>query len=435
MKVKIFPNFAVFVSLLLFLNFPLFSGELHVKKGDKIAIIGDSITEQKQYSKFMEAYLVACVPELELKTLQYGWSGETAPGFTNRMVYDILAWNPTLATTCYGMNDGAYRPYEDWIGKRYTDGMTKIVDFMKENNVRMIVGSPGVVDTDTWNQGKPDADKFYNDNLSKLSGIAKGLADKNNFPYADVNGEMHKTMDASKAKYGPKYHLGGSDGVHPWANGHLVMAYAYLKAMGFSNKIAEINVDFSSKKASASNGHNILSQNVDAKKGTIELNSTKYPFCFQEKGKPADTNNLVGVLPYVNFQQDLNVFELKVANLPTAKANVKWGSKTKEFTKEQLAAGINLANEFYNNPFSGSFNNILTQIAHKQHFETEMVKRVFTTIRSMGHHFPSGPDADEAKELGEKLKQKYMKRHTYWQDTVRASVKPVKHLIEITPIN
>ncbi|MCM8541691.1 MAG: hypothetical protein NE328_15590, partial [Lentisphaeraceae bacterium] len=83
MKVKIFPNFAVFVSLLLFLNFPLFSGELHVKKGDKIAIIGDSITEQKQYSKFMEAYLVACVPELELKTLQYGWSGETAPGFTN----------------------------------------------------------------------------------------------------------------------------------------------------------------------------------------------------------------------------------------------------------------------------------------------------------------------------------------------------------------
>ena len=60
--------------------------ELQVKKGDRIAIIGDSITEQKQYTKFMEAYLLACVPELELKVMQYGRGGETAPGFANRMV-------------------------------------------------------------------------------------------------------------------------------------------------------------------------------------------------------------------------------------------------------------------------------------------------------------------------------------------------------------
>ena len=31
-----------------------------LKDGDHVAVVGDSITEQKQYSAFIEAYLVAC---------------------------------------------------------------------------------------------------------------------------------------------------------------------------------------------------------------------------------------------------------------------------------------------------------------------------------------------------------------------------------------
>lgn len=434
MKDKLFPCAVAFLTALFLLSSTSIAGDLQVKKGDRIAIIGDSITEQKQYSKFMEAYLIACVPELDLKVMQYGWGGETAPGFTHRMAHDIMAWKPTLATTCYGMNDGAYRPYEDWIGKRYTEGMTNIIEFMKKNNIRMIVGSPGVVDTDTWNRGNPDADKFYNDNLTKLANIAKDLAAKNGFPYSDVNGNMHISMKASKAKYGPNYHLGGGDGVHPWANGHLVMAYSFLKAMNFDGKIAQVTIDFGSKKAMAGKGHDVVNQSVTADKGSVELNSSKYPFCFEDNGNHADTNNLVGILPYVNFQKDLNVFELKVASLPTSKATVKWGSQSKEFTKEQLAAGINLADEFYNNPFSGPFKNVLAQIAHKQHFETEMVKKIFATMRSTEHHVFEQKDKEEIAEIAKKLEQKYLDRHSFWTDTVRASVKPVKHTIEVIPV-
>src|SRR5947207_3092920 len=35
---------------------PVYSGSL-LKKGDKLAIVGDSITEQKMYSRIIEAYL------------------------------------------------------------------------------------------------------------------------------------------------------------------------------------------------------------------------------------------------------------------------------------------------------------------------------------------------------------------------------------------
>src|SRR5580765_2145331 len=52
---------------------------LVLKKGDRLAICGDSITEQKMYSRIMEDYLTMCVPELEISVRQFGWSGEHAP--------------------------------------------------------------------------------------------------------------------------------------------------------------------------------------------------------------------------------------------------------------------------------------------------------------------------------------------------------------------
>ena len=71
------------------------------------------------YSRLMEDYLTMCVPELRVTVRQFGWSGERAPGFLARMTNDCLRFKPTMVTTCYGMNDHEYRPYEDRIGQTY----------------------------------------------------------------------------------------------------------------------------------------------------------------------------------------------------------------------------------------------------------------------------------------------------------------------------
>ena len=78
---------------------------LQLKQGDRLAICGDSITEQKMYSRLIETYLTVCVPQLEITVRQFGWSGEQAPGFLARMTNDVLRFHPTIATTCYGMNE------------------------------------------------------------------------------------------------------------------------------------------------------------------------------------------------------------------------------------------------------------------------------------------------------------------------------------------
>src|SRR4030095_11135508 len=84
-----------------------------LKKGQRVAIVGDSITEQKLYSRYIELYLTACLPELELQVIQLGWGGEPARGFAARMNNDLLPWKPDVVTTCYGMNDGGYRAFDE----------------------------------------------------------------------------------------------------------------------------------------------------------------------------------------------------------------------------------------------------------------------------------------------------------------------------------
>src|ERR1043165_1672685 len=118
---------------------------LTLKKGDRLAICGDSITEQKMYSRIMETYLTVAAPELNVTVRQYGWSGETAPGFLARMTNDCLRFKPTIATTCYGMNDHGYRPYEERIGQTYRDKSTAIVEAFEAHGARVIQGSPGCV--------------------------------------------------------------------------------------------------------------------------------------------------------------------------------------------------------------------------------------------------------------------------------------------------
>lgn len=52
----------------------LAANEKILQPGDVVAICGDSITEQKYYSRFIEDYLLMCQP-VNVTMFQAGWSG------------------------------------------------------------------------------------------------------------------------------------------------------------------------------------------------------------------------------------------------------------------------------------------------------------------------------------------------------------------------
>ena len=130
---------SIFATLILVLTSfsATLAAEPQLQPGDYVAVIGDSITEQQLYSKYIEDYLLMCQPAVNLRVTQFGWGGETAPGFANRMANDMLRFDATVATTCFGMNDGRYAPMTPDTGKAYRDGQLSIVRQLKRGRRAM----------------------------------------------------------------------------------------------------------------------------------------------------------------------------------------------------------------------------------------------------------------------------------------------------------
>jgi hypothetical protein len=112
------------------------------------------------------------------------------------------------------------------------------------------VGSPGVVNADT-SRKDPAAAEMYNKTLAALRDLAREVAQEEGAAFANVFDPMMEETTKGKAKYGKSYPVGGGDGVHPDANGHLVMAYAFLKGLGCDGDIGTITVDLAAGQAEA----------------------------------------------------------------------------------------------------------------------------------------------------------------------------------------
>jgi hypothetical protein len=109
---------------------------------------------------------------------------------------------------------------------------------------------------------------------------------------------------------------------------------------------------------------------------------------------------------------------------------VSWGEASKSFSKEELEAGVNLAKEFPENPFSGPFREVDEVVARKQAIETPLVKDIITRFRTARQLL--GSDAEGIAAM-EKLRERLLARVTALQDEARAAVKPVRHTITVTP--
>jgi len=386
--------------------------ELLLKDGDKLAICGDSITEQKMYSRILETYLTVCVPQLEVTVRQFGWSGEKAPGLLARMESDVLRFAPTVATTCYGMNDHNYQPYQEQYGSLYRDTSRAVVRCFKEHGVRVIQGAPGTVGKmPAWVQRASGTVEDLNHSLAEFRNIGLRLATEEHVRFADVFRPMLVGGFEAKGRCGPDYAISGKDGVHPGWAGHLVMAYAFLKAMGLDGRIGTIELDFAAGKATASEGHKVLA----AGPGRVEIESRRYPFC---AAGPADNDgSLRSGMTLVPFNEDLNRFLLVVRNAPAGRYRVTWGETAKTYTAEELARGVNLAADFETNPFREAFQRVDEAVAKKQGYETRQIKDLF--------HGPEGKaDIAMTAALTEKAR-------TPLANAIRAAFRPVRHTIAI----
>lgn len=390
--------------------------ELLLKKSDRLAICGDSITEQKRYSVLMETYLTACLPELEITCRQYGWSGEQAGGFLNRMKNDTLRFNPTIATTCYGMNDFRYVPFDEQIAAAYRTNQTAIVQEFKKIGCRVVLGSSGIIDSvPQWVKSAKGTQQDLNLSLSRFRNIGIGVAAAEGIAFADVYRPMLLADHEAKKQYGADFKVSGKDGVHPDWSGQVIMAYAFLKGMGVSGDLGSISYDEATGQATAANGHEVIS----TADGKISLRSTRLAFSPGPGVTDKDTSLRAG-LALVPFDDELNRLTFKMISPKAPAYTITWGTQSKRFTSEQVTTGVNLAKEFDESPLVPAFLKVMDAVTKKQTYETRQIKELV-------HGAEGAADMEATFALTEKVRTKLA-------DAVQKSLKPVEHSLAITAL-
>jgi lysophospholipase L1-like esterase len=392
-------------------------GPLLLQTEDRLAIVGDSITEQKMYSRIIETYLTVCVPQLKITVRQVGWSGETAEGFRRRMESDCLRFKPTVATFAYGMNDSKYRPYDDVNGQWYASNYTAIVRAFKAAGARVVLGTPGSLGT--LHKAGPAGGTLdeRNLNLCAMRDLDIRIAESEGVRVADVFWPMLQAAREGENRYGTTnkpFALPGNDGLHPNWSGHLVMAECFLRALGLDGDIGTFTVDLSGGHAEVSAGHKLES----FANGELTITSERYPFC--DAGATNDTKTLRAGMSLVPFNSELNRLMLRVKNIGKPHCQVIWGGTTNTYTADQLSGGINLANEFAVNPFSEAFQKVDAAVALKQAYETRQIKTSFHSAEAQTNMTAvvTRTEAERAP-LVEAMKTAFV---------------PVRHVVRLVPV-
>ncbi|MCC6819522.1 MAG: SGNH/GDSL hydrolase family protein [Verrucomicrobiota bacterium] len=390
-------------------------GRLLLQEGDRLAIVGDSITEQKMYSRIVETYLTVCVPQFKITVRQFGWGGEKADGFLKRMTNDCLRFQPTVATLCYGMNDHLYRPFDMMNGALYGSNYTAIVKAFKAVDARVVVGSPGCVSkVPQWKRPDLFTRDELNVSLCAFRDIDIGIATQEGCRFADVFWPMLKAGYEGQTRFqttNETYMIAGKDGVHPGWAGHLVMAWSFLRAMGLDGEIGLVTVDLGAQKAEATAGHEI----EGVANGEVTLTSSRYPFC--ATGETNRDDSIRSGMALVPFNQELNRFRLVVKNATATNYSVTWGETIKTYPAAELLAGVNLAADFASNPFSEAFTQVGEAVAAKQAYETTQIKNIF-------HGAEGRKDMEAAVQRTEAERALLVA-------AIRAAFVPVKHVIRI----
>ena len=324
---------------------------LHDK--DTVVFYGDSITEQRLYTTFVETFVLTRYPQLHVRFVNAGWGGENAPGGNGgsadvRLTRDVIPYKPTVMTVMLGMNDGGYVALNDERFNRYTAGMEHILAVTKEAfpGLRVTLIEPSPYDDVTVPPLFPGG---YNSVLVRYGQYVSDLAARNHMLLADLNGPVVEMLKKANLRNpeGAKNLIPGR--IHPSAGGHLIMAESLLKAWGASPVVSAVEIDAASKEAARAENTTLTGLTVGPAISWSQQDAA-LPMLVSLRDRSLPTNTRRGAatldlaLDCSDFMDALNRETLRVRGLEAAKYALKIdGSQVGSFTREQLSEGVNLA--------------------------------------------------------------------------------------------
>jgi lysophospholipase L1-like esterase len=332
---------SVLILLLLVASATYAQSGFYLKDGDRVVFYGDSITDQRLYTTFVETYVVTRFPRMNVSFVHSGWGGDRVTGggggkIDERLRRDVIAYKPTVVTIMLGMNDASYKPYDAATFDTYTNGYQHITQTLKSAlpGARLTLIQPSPYDDVTR---APTFDGGYNAVLVRYGGFIKELAQKEGHHVADLNtsvvGALRKAndTDASLAQRIVP------DRVHPGPGGHLLMAEALLRAWNAPAIVSSIEIDAAARKLVRADNSKVTGLSQDGLRWTQEDGALPLPLDMKEAA-------LALAVRSSDVVSNLNRQMLRVAGLSAPRYTLKIDNEeVGSFTKEQLGEGINLA--------------------------------------------------------------------------------------------
>lgn len=304
------------------------TAEPMLKSGDRMVFFGDSITDQRIYTRYVMDYFSTHHSGEDITFRNAGWGGDTAPRALERLQRDVLSLKPTVVSICLGMNDAEYRAFDKPTYDRYIQNMKSIISELKKAGVKVVVLTPGCVDPDA----NPDK-RGYNDTLERFANGIKELAGQDSLPVYDIHSLMMEVQ--TKAKLDDSRFTMIPDSVHPNGPGHALMAYALIKTLGGGNETSALKID-------ASNSE-VWRKSCEVK--DLKVAEDRITFTRTDNSLPSyfDTD-VASIYKYAPVEQDLNDYHFTVVGLKPGnwKLTVK-GTEVGTFTADTLEKGINLS--------------------------------------------------------------------------------------------
>ena len=219
------------------------SAEIAVKTGDRIAFMGDSITQggwgnPKGYVRLVMSGLEA--NGVKAEALPAGISGHKSNDMLGRLERDVISKKPQWMTLSCGVNDvwhgkngvalddaaltgGIYGPEAAGRGT-YKKNIAQIVEKASTAGIKVVLLTATVI--------QENLDNAENAKLTTYNDYLRALAKEKSLPMADLYALFQERI---KAENKPGQKVLTSDGVHMAKEGDKLMATGVLQAFGLDS--------------------------------------------------------------------------------------------------------------------------------------------------------------------------------------------------------
>jgi lysophospholipase L1-like esterase len=233
LKRPILPVWRLLLISLLALRLPTVrAADLAVTNGEKIAFLGDSITQQGYDTPAGYVRLVMSGLEtsgVKAIAIPAGVSGQKSDQMLDRLDRDVLAKKPDWMTLSCGVNDV-------WHGAKgialepYKQNIEAIVVKAQAAGIKVVILTATMIGEDQSNAN--------NQKLIAYNDFLRSLAKEKNCRLADAGAAMQNAVAAAK-KTPVTGNLFTVDGVHMNPDGNMLMASTVLKAFGLTDSQVE----------------------------------------------------------------------------------------------------------------------------------------------------------------------------------------------------